>query len=538
MANENNPLNALLKEIRSFNLFSKIAQGTTALKTKEMAGEDDDKREEQLEAIRLEIKGMRDNFAKAIKGGFSKKKNTDKGEDGGKASVGKKNKEKEQEESSNRSFLGDTKDFVTGFKDQFKDIAGYLLGSKEEEKKEEQKEEQNTKNEDTNLSGGYMGIFEKIFGEIVLLRKVTEGRLKYDPKSTSKSQYRNAAGQYVKSGSERIGDNVHTKVTKDTKIFDRIADAPLTAASSKVDKENTEAFKAEKEQDKKDALEAAEAAGGGSVIDNLPLGKRAAGLGKGFMRGIGNFGKGALKMLGGSSAGLGATVGGIAIGGAAATGLATGILANEGQAANRKALAENSMLGAASGDTAMAGAILDANGPDSVEKVRERQLVEKEALKDAPWYTRIYGVGKQDYLKKQGHSQDAIDEMTGKNSVADLEAKKLEMETTLGSRKWMNPEDQKKYDEISQQLEGKKQRTEAITRVEPAPSSTIGNDMQSESSENKVLTTEATKPSVVAPITNNISTSGGNTNTFIPMRPTPRPSESSFERFQNRVAMG
>jgi hypothetical protein len=59
------------------------------------------------------------------------------------------------------------------------------------------------------------------------------------------------------------------------------------------------------------------------------------------------------------------------------------------------------MLGAMSGDTAMAAGILDANGDKSAEEVRALQQTEQDKLKDAPWYTKMYGIGKEDYLKKQ-----------------------------------------------------------------------------------------------------------------------------------------
>ena len=225
------------------------------------------------------------------------------------------------------------------------------------------------------------------------------------------------------------------------------------------------------------------------------------------------------------------TVAATLVGGIAATLGATGILASPAAEGLRKATAGNSMLGAMSGDTAMAGAILDANGPDSVEKVRERQSAKKEALKESPWYTRIYGVGEEKYLKEQGYSQDQIDEMRGKNSVADLEAQKEEMETTLGSRKWMNPEDQKKYDEINQKLEGKK------TRLSSAQMTTSGIELNNDSAENKELLSNGSNVIQPAPLINNV-VSNNTSQSFVPIKPTPRASQSSFERFQDRLVKG
>ena len=234
------------------------------------------------------------------------------------------------------------------------------------------------------------------------------------------------------------------------------------------------------------------------------------------------------------SSGLLSTLGvsaGILAGGAAASFGAAGILATPAAEGLRKSTAGNSMLGAMSGDTAMAGAILDANGPDTAEQVRERQLQKKQALKDSPWYTRIYGVGEEKYLKEQGYTQDQIDEMRGKNSMADLEAQKLEMETTLGSRKWMDPEDQKKYDDINKKLEGKKARLSA------ADMTTSGIELNNESSENKQLVSGNNTPIQQAPLINNV-VSNNNTQSFVPIKPTPRASDSPFERFQDRLIKG
>jgi len=61
-------------------------------------------------------------------------------------------------------------------------------------------------------------------------------------------------------------------------------------------------------------------------------------------------------------------LGSVALGGAAATVAATSVMASESQKQNRKALQENSMLGAMGGDTSFASAILDAS-----ENAREEE---------------------------------------------------------------------------------------------------------------------------------------------------------------------
>ena len=172
-------------------------------------------------------------------------------------------------------------------------------------------------------------------------------------------------------------------------------------------------------------------------------------------------------MLGGLSAAASITAG-IAVIGSALSYFATGTLASPGAASFRKSLQDNPMLGAMSGDSALAAGILDANGPDTPEKARERQKAQKEAIADTPWYTKIYGVGKEEALKKKGYDSDQISELTGKNSLADLEAQKENMEITLGSRKWMDKEDQAKYDKIVAEIDRKKKKSAA--KNEPAGS--------------------------------------------------------------------
>jgi len=109
----------------------------------------------------------------------------------------------------------------------------------------------------------------------------------------------------------------------------------------------------------------------------------------------------------GSALTTAATIGTVAVGGAAATGLATGLLASDNQKAHREAYSAendpNGMLGAMSGDTGMAANILEAGNrtPEQIKSDDVKAAKEKDALKDAPWYTRIYGINKDKYLKNQ-----------------------------------------------------------------------------------------------------------------------------------------
>lgn len=122
-----------------------------------------------------------------------------------------------------------------------------------------------------------------------------------------------------------------------------------------------------------------------------------------------------------------ALVAGIAIIGSALSAFAVGILATPGAESFRKGLQDNSMLGAASGDTALAAGILDANQGEAPGVVRARQEKLKEALKDAPMMTRVYGVDQDKYLKEKGYSDQEIKDMTmGLGDKAKLSAKEEE----------------------------------------------------------------------------------------------------------------
>jgi hypothetical protein len=58
------------------------------------------------------------------------------------------------------------------------------------------------------------------------------------------------------------------------------------------------------------------------------------------------------------------------------------------------------MASALSGDTGVASNIMNANEGREYQDIRVEQQDEQKALKDAPWYTRIYGIGKDAYLKE------------------------------------------------------------------------------------------------------------------------------------------
>ena len=225
MANKdiNSRFDDLLKEVKRYNTRTLITSAITAKSTAEIAGPDDDKQEELLTSIDNTLKEIKEKLAKSVKSSLGSRQQ-DKDDD----------KEKEdQKQEDQKSFLKDTSDFLQGMKNGFSDVASYFLGLKKEE--EVKAEEDKTQKQEDDIAGadrpdvysisddsiekliaGQQSVFEKAFapldvikGEIVLLRKVTEGRLKFDPTSTSTTEYRNAKGQYVKVGSERVETNKH-----------------------------------------------------------------------------------------------------------------------------------------------------------------------------------------------------------------------------------------------------------------------------------------------------------------------------------------
>lgn len=74
-----------------------------------------------------------------------------------------------------------------------------------------------------------------------------------------------------------------------------------------------------------------------------------------------------------------------------------------------------SMLGAMDPDAAMGYSILNPEyagaTPEETEANRKKYIAQQEAeqakLKDAPWYTRLYGIGKEDYLKGKNETKAA-----------------------------------------------------------------------------------------------------------------------------------
>ena len=114
---------------------------------------------------------------------------------------------------------------------------------------------------------------------------------------------------------------------------------------------------------------------------------------------------------------MGATIGTVVVGGAAATMAAAGVMNTPGAESLRKAY-ENPMLGAMDPDNAVGASIIQAAPKDEAEYVaRQKQIEEKRKnLENAPWYTRLWGIGESQYLREQQQIQGSVREvMTGQN---------------------------------------------------------------------------------------------------------------------------
>jgi hypothetical protein len=94
--------------------------------------------------------------------------------------------------------------------------------------------------------------------------------------------------------------------------------------------------------------------------------------------------------------GVGGLITGIGVGGMALSEAATEMTKGEMGKQIYDMTADNPLAGAMAGDYALGAAVM--HGPQRSE---EDMAKEREQLKDAPWYTRLYGIGKEDYLKKQ-----------------------------------------------------------------------------------------------------------------------------------------
>lgn len=189
----------------------------------------------------------------------------------------------------------------------------------------------------------------------------------------------------------------------------------------------------------------------------------------------------------------------VAVGGAAATYAATGMLA--AQEEHRKAYsAEQDKLGllsAMSGDTGIAATILDANEGKPVKEVQAAQAKERKALENAPWYTKYYGIGKSDYLKANPLPVEGVGAEQAQVARSDYAA------------------------------------------VDPRRVDMSGRTVASTSTENIDMNREAIKGGAGGNtiVSNNVNST--NTTKYVPLKASPRPefSGSALDRYQSRITV-
>jgi hypothetical protein len=173
---------------------------------------------------------------------------------------------------------------------------------------------------------------------------------------------------------------------------------------------------------------------------------------------------------------MGATIGTVVLGGTAATMAAAGVAGTPGAESLRKSY-ENPMQGAMDPDNAMGAQIMNYALRDEADYKDEQKRIEakREALKDAPWYTRLYGIGESDYLREQ-----------------------------------------------QQRIEGS-QRTAGMT---VKTQSTFNNVMREQNNQPTIITMPAPSAPTMAPVSET---------TIMPARASVRPEENGLQRYLNRT---
>lgn len=144
---------------------------------------------------------------------------------------------------SQRTLGGDIAEFGKGMLDFPIDAFKYLAGVKSEDVEEKPAVEAvedstiivNKLDEQLHELRSLSSVFTKVLGELVVLRKVTEGRIKYDKKAKGGVEYRDSAGRYMKIGTER-----QVEPQKPTRPL-------VDPTTSDVDKEQTQAYRIQQE---------------------------------------------------------------------------------------------------------------------------------------------------------------------------------------------------------------------------------------------------------------------------------------------------
>jgi hypothetical protein len=260
----------------------------------------------------------------------------------------------------------------------------------------------------------------------------------------------------------------------------------------------------------------------------------------------------------GSALLAGAVVGGVAAGGAALSYGATNVL----QSMSKEQRTQ--LTGDVGSDTSMAAAIL--NQGDQLPEERAKEESDNKLLEKAPWYTRMYGIGKTDFLKNANSGQNTAKE-TVKPKTFDPKAAGISADEAKAALENGSPRDIEKLggkEALENIVNGKEtNNTRSIQKItsnyntEEANSARanfassdprridvqpkenqvtvkdILNQVNEENTQLKMFSDTSQATQMIAPIVSN-KTINNTEQTIVGTSPSPHPSTNSFMRWQNR----
>jgi hypothetical protein len=266
----------------------------------------------------------------------------------------------------------------------------------------------------------------------------------------------------------------------------------------------------------------------------------------------------------GSALLAGAVVGGVAAGGAALSYGATNVL----QSMSKEQRTQ--LTGDVGSDTSMAAAIL--NQGDQLPEERAKEESDNKLLEKAPWYTRMYGIGKTDFLKNANSGQNTAKE-TVKPKTFDPKAAGISADEAKAALENGSPRDIEKLggkEALENIVNGKEtNNTRSISTATPVEKITsnytaeeansaranfassdprridvqpkenqvtvkdILNQVNEENTQLKMFSDISQAAQMIAPIVSN-KTINNTEQTIVGSSPSPHSSTNSYMRWQNR----
>jgi hypothetical protein len=260
----------------------------------------------------------------------------------------------------------------------------------------------------------------------------------------------------------------------------------------------------------------------------------------------------------GSALLAGSVIGGVAASGAALSYGATNVL----QSMSKEQRTQ--LTGDVGSDTSMAAAIL--NQGDQLPEERAKEESDNKLLEKAPWYTRMYGIGKTDFLKNANSGQDTAKEtikpktfdpkaagISADEAKAALEngserdieklGGKEALENIVNGKETNNTRSIQKITSNYNTEEANSARANFASsdprRVDVQPKENqvtvkdILNQVNEENTQLKMFSDTSQATQMIAPIVSN-KTINNTEQTIVGSSPSPHPSTNSFMRWQNR----